>query len=151
MSITSFSHVIDFFKRGDAGMSEADQKALMEEALLLTLSRATSADCNIDSVEVETVQTIMKEVAGADISCQEIRVAAISDVYKEASLERYLGKMKNKLTTADRQLIASSLGRLIRVDGKVSPFEVEFFNSVVTALALTPAQLAGLDEDIIRV
>lgn len=150
MAITSFSHVVNFFTGGDTDMSADDQKALMEEALLLTLSRATSADCNIDSVEVETVRTIMKEVTGSDIAPQDIRVAAISDLYKEASLERYLGKIKNKLSVSDRQTIASSLGRLINVDGNVSPFEVDFFNSVAAALALTPAELAGLSEDPIR-
>lgn len=151
VGIASLSHVVDFFKFGDKGMSEEDKKALVEEALLMTLARATSADCNIDSVEVETVQKIMKDVMGADVSLADVRVAALSDMFKEASVDKYLSKIRAKLSGEERQMIARSLAYLIKVDGKVSPFEVDFFNMVSSALALTPAQLAGLNEDTIRI
>ncbi|WP_262693882.1 TerB family tellurite resistance protein [Kordiimonas aquimaris] len=151
MGIASLSHIVEFFKFGDKGMSDEDKKALVEEALLMTLARATSADCNIDSVEVATVQTIMKEVTGADVSLADIRVAALSDMFKEATVDKYLAKVRAKLDVSERQMIARSLAHLIKVDGKVSPFEVEFFNMVCGALALTSAELAGLTEDTIRI
>jgi uncharacterized tellurite resistance protein B-like protein len=149
MGIASLSHVLAFFKGGGANMSAEDKKALAHEALLMTLARATSADCNIDSVEVETVQKIMLAASGENVSCEDIRIAAISDLFKEATLEKYLTNVRSKLDISERQLIVRSLSSLIKVDGKISPFEVDFFNSVVSALALTPAQLAGLDEDTI--
>ena len=140
---------MEMFKLGDKELSADEKKELVEEVLLMTLARATSADCNIDSVEVESVQAIIKEATGSDVSAQDIRIAAISDLFKEASLKRYLQKVSSRIEVEDRQLVVSSLGKLIKVDGKVSPFEVDFFNEVVEALGLTPAELAGLAGDTI--
>lgn len=150
MSISKLSRIMEMFRFGDKELSADEKKELVEEVLLMTLARATSADCNIDSVEVASVQKIIKEATGSDVSEQDIRIAAISDLFKEASLKRYLSKIRSRIDVADRQLVVSSLGKLIKVDGKVSPFEVEFFNEVVEALGLTPAELAGLAEDTIR-
>lgn len=149
MSISSLSHILELFRFSDKEMSAEDKKMLVEEVLLMTLARATSADHNIDPVEVEIAQGVIKEATGSDISTQDIRIAAISDLYKEATIEKYLAKVKSKIDLADRQLVVNSLAQLIRVDGKVSPFEIDFFNSVVGALGLTPAQMAGLEEDTI--
>lgn len=147
MSISNLSRIMEMFNLGDKELSADEKKELVEEVLLMTLARATSADCNIDSVEVESVQAIIKEATGSDVSEQDIRIAAISDLFKEASLKRYLQKVGGRIDVADRQLVVSSLGKLIKVDGKVSPFEVDFFNEVVEALGLTPAELAGLAGD----
>lgn len=149
MSISNLSHILEMFRFGDKELSAEDKKELVEEVLLMTLARATSADCNIDSVEVASVQAIIKEATGSDVSEQDIRIAAISDLFKEASLKRYLSKVRSKIDVSERQLVVSSLGKLIKVDGKVSPFEVEFFNEVVEALGLTPAEMAGLAGDTI--
>lgn len=144
MAIVSFSHIIEFFSGGDKQPDESQQRNLMEEALLLTLSRATNADSNINPVEVEQVQEIFREVVGTEVSAKDVRVAAISELYKEATLEKYLAKVSGKMSAADRQTIAKSLARVIKVDDKVSPFEVEFFNGVVDALGLSPAETSGL-------
>lgn len=149
MSISNLNRIMEMFKLGDKELSADEKKELVEEVLLMTLARATSADCNIDSVEVESVQAIIKEATGSDVSAQDIRIAAISDLFKEASLKRYLQKVSSRIEVEDRQLVVSSLGKLIKVDGKVSPFEVDFFNEVVEALGLTPAELAGLAGDTI--
>lgn len=147
MGIESFSHIIEFFSGGDKKPDETQKRSLVEEALLMTLSRATNADSNINPVEVETVQQIFREAVGTEVSIKDIRVAAISDLYKEATLEKYLAKVSGKIEPNDCQMIVKSLARVIKVDGKISPFEVEFFNGVVKALGLTPAQTTGLDED----
>ena len=149
MSISNLNRIMEMFKLGDKELTADEKKELVEEVLLMTLARATSADCNIDSVEVESVQAIIKEATGSDVSAQDIRIAAISDLFKEASLKRYLQKVSSRIEVEDRQLVVSSLGKLIKVDGKVSPFEVDFFNEVVEALGLTPAELAGLAGDTI--
>jgi len=147
MGIESFSHIIEFFSGGDKQPDETQKRSLVEEVLLLVLSRATNADSNINPVEVETVQQIFREAVDSEVSIKDIRVAAISDLYKEATLERYLSKMAGKIALEDRQMIVKSLSRVIKVDGKVSPFEVEFFNGVTKALGLTAAQTAGLEDE----
>ena len=151
MGIETLSNIAKFFTGGDRMPDPEQKKKLVEEALLMTLSRATNADSNIGALEVETVQKIFLEVAGKEVSCKDIRVAAISDLYKEATLNKYLSNVRGKFDVADRQMIVRSLAYLIKVDGKVSPFEVEFFNGVVTAFGLTPAEVTGLDEDDIKI
>ncbi len=146
MSVSNLSHVLKFFRLSDKELTAEDKKDLVEEVLLMTLARATSADFNIDPVEVEVAQAVIKEATGSEISTQDIRIAAISDLYKEATIEKYLSKIKSKIDLADRQLVAESLLKLIRVDGKVSPFEIDFYNSVVNSLGLSPAELAGLNQ-----
>ena len=146
MGIASFDHIIELLGGGDSALDASKKKSLVEEVMLLTLSRATCADSNIGSIEVETVQKIFQEVSGTEVSCKEIRVAAISDLYKEATLEKYLSNVSGKIDLADRQMIVDSLARVIKVDGKISPFEVEFFNGVVSALGLSAAQVAGLED-----
>ena len=144
MGLVDFDQIMEIFG-GSSSVPDAEtKKSLLEEVLLLTLSRATTADSNIDAVEVETVQKIILEMVGTEVSCKDIRVAAISDLYKEATLERYLSKVAGKLELADKQVVVESLSKVIKVDEKISPFEVEFFNDVATALGLTPAQLTGL-------
>jgi len=147
MGIESFSHIIEFFSGGDKKPDAEEKRSLVEEALLMTLSRATNADSNINPVEVETVQNIFRETIGTEVSIKDIRVAAISDLYKEATLERYLAKMSSKMELTDRQMIIKSLARVIKVDGKVSPFEVDFFNGVVKAFGLTAAETHGLEDN----
>lgn len=144
MGIVDFSHIIEFFGGSGTVLDATAKKSLVEEVLLLTLSRATSADSNIGAIEVETVQKIILEMVGAEVSCKNIRVAAISDLYKEATLEKYLGNVAGSLDLADKQMILKSLSKVIEVDEKVSPLEVDFFNTVASALGLTPAQLTGL-------
>jgi len=145
MGIESFSHIMKLFSGDDSQPDAGEQRSLAEEALLMALSRATNADSNINPVEVETVQEIFKEVSGTEVSCKDIRVAAISDLYKEATLERYLSKVAGKIGADDCKMIVQALARVIKVDGKISPFEVDFFNGVVKALGLTPAQTTGLE------
>ena len=144
MGIESFSHIIEFFSGGDKQPDATQKRSLVEEVLLLTLSRATVADSNINPVEVEIVQQIFQETVGTEVSTKDIRVAAISDLYREATLERYLSNMSGKMTEEDRIMIVDSLAKVIKVDGKVSPLEVDFFNGVVKALGLTAAQVHGL-------
>lgn len=149
MSIVSFDHIIKFFT-GDQMPDAEESKKLFEEALLLTLSRATSADSNINPVEVETVQAIFKEFSGNDIAESEVRIAAISDLYDEATLEKYLANVSQKINPTQGLQIAQSLAKLIKADSNVSPFEVDFYNGVVAALKVTPARLMGLEEDPIK-
>ncbi|MBV1901841.1 MAG: TerB family tellurite resistance protein [Kordiimonadaceae bacterium] len=144
MGIVDFSHIIEFFGGAGTVPDAAAKKSLVEEVLLLTLSRATSADSNIGAIEVETVQKIILEMVGAEVSCKDIRVAAISDLYKEATLEKYLSNVAGNLELTDKQMILQSLSKVIEADEKVSPLEVDFFNTVASALGLTPAQLTGL-------
>jgi len=126
-------------------LSEAEKKEAIREALFMTLSRATAADSNVAGLEVSTVQAILKEAVGEDVSEKDIRVAANSALYKEGSIEKVLGKLAGKVDAADRCSIVDALAKVLKADGRVSPFEVEFFNSVVKALGLSHADVAGLE------
>lgn len=110
----------------------------------MTLARAADADISIQSVEVERIQQILKQHTGKDFSSADIRVAARAELYAEASLVKYLRGAHKKLSDAQRSAVVQALADVFRSDSTVSGLEIDFFNNVVDALDVTPAQIAGL-------
>ena len=113
----------------------------------MTLARATAADTNIKAIEVEKVREVLLARTGDDFPAAEVRVAANSAIYEKAPLDKYLTTSAKKLTPDDRLGIAEALADVINADGRVSSREIDFFNKVADALALTPSQLMGLKEE----
>ena len=142
MSIASLTGIAKIF--GGSDPTPEEQAQLAKEVMLMTLARATSADTNIKAIEIEKVREVLKAHTGEDFPAADVRVAAHSEIYERAPLDRYISTSAKKLTDADRLDIAQALEEVINADGRVSDWEISFFNTVVTALALTPAQLMGL-------
>ncbi|MEL7185265.1 MAG: hypothetical protein AAFN50_02375, partial [Pseudomonadota bacterium] len=84
MAIADLKNVLNIF--GGEELSGDKQNELFKEVLLMTLARAADADINIQSVEVERIQEILKEHTGDDFSAADIRVAARAELYAEATL-----------------------------------------------------------------
>ena len=142
MSIADLSNVLSIF-----GGSEPDpekQKELFKEVLLMTLARASSSDSNIQQIEVESIQGILKQETGEEFSVADVRKAARSDLYETVPLRKYLSSASRKLESEDRVTIIQTLAEVIRSDTEVSVLEIDFFNSVAEALKATPAELIGL-------
>ncbi len=142
MAIADLSNVLKMFGGGEP--SEEERQALYSEVLLMALSRATSADANIDTAEVETVQRILKEHLGRDIDMADIRVAAKSEIYEKAPFDKYLSGVAGKLNSKQRVDVAQALADVIRSDCRISEREVTFFDAVARSLRITPAELAGI-------
>lgn len=142
MAIADLKNVLNIF--GGADVSEEQQNELYKEVLLMTLARAADADINIQTVEVERIQEILKERTGEDFSSADIRVAARAELYAEATLRKYLGSVRNKLSPAHCADTIQALADVLRSDSNVSVLEVDFFDRVATALQVTPSQIAGL-------
>lgn len=142
MAIADLKNVLNIF--GGADVSEEQQNELYKEVLLMTLARAADADINIQTVEVERIQEILKERTGEDFSSADIRVAARAELYAEATLRKYLGSVRNKLSPAHCADTIQALADVLRSDSNVSVLEVDFFDRVATALQATPSQIAGL-------
>ncbi len=142
MPLAQLENIMNLFRGNE--LDAEGKKQLVREALLMALSRATNADTNISGIEIATVQGIIKDRTGDEVSEKDIRVAALSDLYKEATLERYLSKVSSKIGAEDSKMIVGALAEVIKVDGKISPFEVEFFNSVASSLGMSHADCAGL-------
>ena len=145
MSTSKLSGILKVFSGGETTPEE--QAQLAKEVMLMTLSRATSADSHINVSEVETVQRVLKSRCGEDFSAADIRVAASSELYEKATLNKYLASSAKKLALAELVAIAEALVEVVKADGHVGEREIEFFNSVVAALNLTPAELMGLRTD----
>ncbi len=145
MSIADLSNVLKIFRGTD--LTPEEEKHLFREVLLMTLARASSSDANIAPVEVETVQAILEKTTGKDISAASIRVAAASDLYETASLEKFLSSCGRKLDATSRVTTVQALAEVIKSDTRVTSREVDFFDMVARALAVTPAELAGLVVD----
>ena len=57
---------------------------------------------------------------------------------------KYLRKAEKRLSESHCSEIVHALAEVFRSDKNVSALEVDFFNNVVNALNVTPAQIAGL-------
>ena len=144
MAIASFANILKRFQGSE--LSEEEQKELLKEVLVMTLSRASNADINIDPAEISTIQRIIKQAIGEDVSEAEIRVASKSELYERAPLEKYLSRCGRLLGDAERALTLRSLAEVIKTDCHISFREVEFFDKVAEALAVKPSMLMGIEE-----
>lgn len=142
MAIADLKSVLRIFGGGDVG--ENEQSELFKEVLLMTLARAADADINIQAVEVDRIREILKEHTGEDFSAGDIRVAARRELYAQATLKKYLASVRGKMKCEQRIDTVHALADVFRSDKSVSVLEVDFYNGVVEALKVTPAELAGL-------
>lgn len=142
MSLSTLSHILDFF--GGKEPSPDERRDIVNETLMLVLSRATESDTNIHPVEVETVREMVQKRTGEAVSAADVHVAAHSRIYESAPLENHVQRVSRQIDVHDRVMIAKALADVIQVDGRVSSREVRFFNTIAGAMELTPAALAGL-------
>ena len=142
MAIADLKNVLNIF--GGSDCSDEERKELFKEVLVMTLARAADADINIQTVEVDRIREIIKEHTGEDVSAADIRVAARAELYAEATLRKYLAGVRKKMAPEHRAETVTALADVFRSDQSVSVLEVDFFNGVVEALDVTPAQVAGL-------
>ncbi len=142
MAIADLKSVLKIF--GGSDCSEEEKDRLFQEVLLMTLARAADADINIQTVEVDRIREILKEHTGGEFSQADIRVAARAELYAEASLRKYLAGVREKMRDAHRVETVHALADVFRSDKSVSVLEVDFFNGVVEALKVSPAEVAGL-------
>ncbi len=142
MAIADLKNVLNIF--GGAEVTEEHQNELFKEVLLMTLARAADADINIQSVEIERIQEILKQSTGEEFSAADIRVAARAELYAEATLRKYLSSVRKKMKDTHRAATIQALANVFRSDCNVSVLEIDFFNRVAVALEVTPSQIAGL-------
>lgn len=145
MSLANLSNILKIF--GGKEPNESERQQLFKEALMMTLSRASSSDTDTNPVEVETVRDIVERETGESLSAADVRVAAHSELYESAPLDQYLGRVTKKLLPEERARILVCLAEVIKSDVRVSPREVAFFNWVAKALHVTPAEIVGLHEE----
>ncbi|MDG1115430.1 MAG: TerB family tellurite resistance protein [Pseudomonadales bacterium] len=144
MSIANLLGVLKIFDGSE--ISPEEQAQLAKEVMLMTLARATASDTNIADIEVEKVREVLLARTGDDFSSSDVRVAANSSIYEKAPLAKYLATSAKKLASKDRVSVAYALAEVIKADGRVGAAEIEFFNVCIKALAITAAELAGLEE-----
>ena len=142
MAIADLKSVLKIFGGGDVSKEEQDR--LFKEVLLMTLARAADADINIQHAEVDRIREILKEHTGEEFTQADIRLAARDELYAESTLIKYLSSVRGKLTNEHRIETVHALADVFRSDLAVNALEVDFFNSIATALQLSPAELAGL-------
>jgi len=142
MAIADLSSVLRIF--GESAPDEEEQQALYAEVLLMTLARASSSDANIDPVEISTIQQIIQREAGEDITAQDVRRAARTELYETVNFRKYLRSVQRELRAGDGVKIVQALAEVIKSDTKISVLEIDFFNRVADALRITPAELAGI-------
>lgn len=131
----------------DDAERQAEKRTLANEVLFRALARMSSADTNIRPVEVETIRNIYLDMTGDEISVSEVRVAAQADLYERQPFKKYLAGVQAQIDGDDKRLIMKALAAVIKADGRISPFEVDFFNEVASALKLSHSDLTDLAEE----
>ena len=142
MGIAELGNVLKIFRGSD--ISEEEQKTLFHEVLLMVLARASSSDSSIQRVEVKTIRQIIERETGREVSDQDVRKAARTELYESTPLKKYLTTVSSKLRDSDRVAVVKLLAEVIRSDTEVSVLEIDFFDMVAHALHATPSEIAGL-------
>ncbi len=132
---------------GGSEPTEAERAQLFQEVMLMVLARATAADSNISGVEVETVQEIVEQRIGVELSSAEVRVAANSDIFESTPLSRFVASARDKLTEDERSSVMGALSEVIRVDDRIGSREVAFYDQIADALQMPRAGDSGLMAD----
>ena len=145
MSIADLSNVLKIF--GNSDIDPDQQEELFKEALLMTLARAASSDSNIEGLEIKSIQNIMQRETGDELSDQDVRKAARTELYDSAPLDKYLASVRKQLSAGHKVTIVSLLAEVIKSDTAISVLEIDFFNMVAGALKTTPAELVGLKSE----
>lgn len=145
MALADLSNILNIFRERE--LDSERQEALFKEVLLMTLARASSADANIDPVELTTVQAIMKSVTGEEVTDADIRLASRPALFEDAPFGKYLASVRKRIGSVQRASVVSALAEVIKSDTRVSVLEIDFFNMVARELQATPAEIAGLSSD----
>ena len=144
MALADLSSVLGIF--GGSSPTEEDQDKLYKEVLLMTLARASSADSNMQAVEIKSIQGIMQAETAQEISEADIRKASRPDLYESANLRKYLRSVQGQLDSGNKTKILQALADVIKSDTEISVLEVDYFNRVAEALNATAAEAAGLSK-----
>ena len=142
MAIAAVSNVLKIF--GESSPSEEKQKELYRKVLLMTLAQASRSDANIHPVEIETIQEIMQRETGQELTEADIRRAARPHLNESAKLRKYLRSVQRQLKLENKTTILQALADVIKSDTEINVLEIDFFNRVVDALRITPAEQLGL-------
>ena len=138
MAIAALSNVLKIF--GASSPSEATQKELYREVLLMTLARGSNSDANIHPLEIETIQQIMQRETGQELTEADIRKATRPDLYESVNLRKYLRSVRHQLKTSDRITIMQALADVIISDTRINVLEIDFFDRVADALRIKLAE-----------
>ena len=124
---------------GGSSTSEENQDELYKEVLLMTLARASKADANIHPAEIDTISQIMQRETGEDFAEADIRKASQPDLYESDNLRKYLRSVQGRLNDENKTSILQALVDVIKSDTEINVLEIDFFNRVVDALRIAPA------------
>ncbi len=124
--------------------NEETQDDVYKEVLLMTLAQASKADANIHPLEIETIKQIMRRETGQDLTEADIRKASRADINGSANLRKYLRRVRGQLNAENKTAILRAMVDVIKSDTEINVLEIDYFNRVVDALRMTPAEQFGL-------
>lgn len=124
--------------------NEETQDDVYKEVLLMTLAQASKADANIHPLEIETIKQIMRRETGQDLTEADIRKASRADINGSANLRKYLRRVQGQLNAENKAAILRAMVDVIKSDTEINVLEIDYFNRVVDALRMTPAEQFGL-------
>ena len=121
--------------------NQKTKEQIRDELFLLVLSRTTSADTNIRTVEIKKVKTLLKDNLGKEYTDAQIRVAAQSKRFEKEPLHRFVGKAAKLISENDRVSLAFGMMDIMKSDERIGALERKHFNRMIKALGLSPSSL----------
>ena len=131
------------FKNLFGELSSDKERALFSDLLYMVLAGAAKADLNIESNETTKIAAILKEKSGREVSHADIKTSAEIDLSAE-DIVKNVRMASHRLSVSSRQEVLESMVEVFNSDGSIGPLEQDYFNRVVRALDLTPAQMMKL-------
>lgn len=131
------------FKNLFGELSQDQESALFADLLYMVLAGAAKADFNIEARETTRISAIIKEKSGRDVTHADIKTSAEIDLSAD-DIVKNVRMASNRLSLASRQELLDSMVEVFHSDGSIGPLEQDYFNRVVRALDLSPAQMMKL-------
>ena len=121
-----------------------ERREIVNAAVLFVLAKAASADVSLRHVELESVRRFIETTTGASISDDDIRAVAKTEYFESRTLEEHLDVIARQTSVAERLHVIQALRDVLASDGEVTRREIEFYNEVAAALAMSAAEHAGI-------
>ncbi len=109
------------------------------------------ADGELTRRERATIKDLTRRFFGDSAANKDIDFAAQQILQKGIRIESVLGRVKDDLTLADKQMIIKAAFMILQADGHADIAEQRLLKRIVTTLEIPPEELIRLTSDFVNI
>ncbi len=128
----------------DPRAEQMQLNAHYEDVVRRVMIEMMLADDVLEESEITSMQEIYAQIAGRQLSRDEILAEAEQARRSGGDVLRYLEQMNRMLNNNGRESILKAAAHVAMADGKFEPSERQFLNKAAEALGITQAHLNGI-------